>query len=273
MNTIEIKNLLDSSPSCKLPELLKEFEDDDRKSVKNIVSVYRNKYSLYLSEVERMDKMYLYEKKYYETGCKYIAGMDEVGRGPLAGPVVAAAVILPKDFDVLYINDSKQLSESRREKLYPEIRDKALAVGTGIVPPDIIDEINIRQATILAMRKALEDLSIIPDAVLIDGDLLPDINIKKQERIIKGDTKSVSIAAASIIAKVIRDEMMRGYDIEYPQYDFAVNKGYGTLKHRTAIEKFGICLIHRKSFTTESRNKTSKKDTVTQNQISLFEYN
>lgn len=250
MNTDEIKKFLNMIPVHQLPEYLKKLEADSRKSVKNIVSVYNNKYSLYLSELKRMESMRSYEKKYYEAGYEYIAGIDEVGRGSLAGPVVTAAVILPKDFDMLYINDSKQLSPARREKLYPGIIEKAVALGIGIVTANIIDEINIRQATLLAMKISLANLRIKPDVVLVDGEVIPDININ-QERIIKGDSKSVSIAAASIVAKVIRDSMMVAFDPEYPCYNFSDNKGYGTPKHINSIEYFGICPLHRKSFTTK----------------------
>lgn len=248
----EIKGLFESAYICELPKVLEKFENDSRQSVKKMISVYNNRYNKYIAEIERIKHMLLFENNYYSRGFSLIAGVDEAGRGPLAGPVVAAAVILPKDCDILYINDSKKLSPLKREALFQQINNAAVSVGIGIVAPSIIDEINIRQATLMAMRKAVDQLSPKPDAVLIDAETVPGIYIC-QEGIIKGDEKSLSIAAASIIAKVTRDRMMLDYDVLFPGYGFANNKGYGSLEHLEAIRQFGICPIHRKSFTTERK--------------------
>ncbi|MEE1114506.1 MAG: ribonuclease HII, partial [Eubacterium sp.] len=188
-----------------------------------------------------------YEKQHAEA--EYIAGIDEVGRGPLAGPVMTAAVILPKDLRIPYINDSKKLSAKRREELYEVIMEKAVAVSIGINPPERIDEINILQATYEAMREAVNGLKVRPDLLLVDAVHIPDLPIE-QVSIIKGDAKSQSIAAASIIAKVTRDRLMEEYDLMFPEYDFASNKGYGTAKHIAALKLFGPTPIHRRSFIT-----------------------
>ena len=172
---------------------------------------------------------------------------DEVGRGPCAGPVVAAAVILPKDCDILYLNDSKKISEKKRDILYDEIYEKAVAVGIGMASEKVIDEINILQATYKAMQSAIEKLEVVPDLLLNDAVTIPEISIP-QVPIIKGDAKSASIAAASIVAKVTRDRMMKEYDAVYPGYQFARNKGYGTKAHIEAIRAQGICEIHRRTF-------------------------
>lgn len=198
------------------------------------------------AERERLEAMRSYEKQ-YEVSCDYICGIDEAGRGPLAGPVVAAAVILPKGMVIPYVNDSKKLTERRREQLYPEIMEKALAVGVGIVSPERIDEINILQATYEAMRQALSQLSVKPDVLLNDAVRIPEVDIP-QVPIIKGDAKSISIACASVIAKVTRDHMMEEYDKMYPEYGFAGHKGYGSVAHIQAIRDYGPCPIHRKTF-------------------------
>ncbi len=196
-------------------------------------------------ELERLDKMRAYEKEY--AACGSICGIDEVGRGPLAGPVVAGAVILKPDTEILYLNDSKKLSEKKREALYDEIMEKAAATGIGIVSPARIDEINILQATYEAMRMAVEDLGVRPDLLLNDAVTIPGITIP-QVPIIKGDEKSVSIAAASIIAKVTRDRLMVEYDAVIPGYDLASNKGYGTKKHIEGLRELGASPIHRATF-------------------------
>ena len=183
-------------------------------------------------ELERLEAMCVYEKEYAAWGA--ICGIDEAGRGPLAGPVVAGAVILPKDEKILYVNDSKKLSEKKREMLYDEIMDRALAVGVGIVGPERIDEINILQATYEAMRMAVAQLKVQPDILLNDAVTIPDLKVH-QVPIVKGDAKSVSIAAASIIAKVTRDRLMREYGQVFPEYEFASNKGYGTKSHIEAL--------------------------------------
>lgn len=187
-----------------------------------------------------------FENELYESGIKYIAGIDEVGRGPLVGPVVTAAVILPKDFYDERINDSKKLTEKKRELLYDVIMENAVSVGIGISSEDVIDDINILEATKKAMIEAVNNLSVKPEHLLIDAVKL-NIDIP-QTSIIKGDAKSESIAAASIIAKVTRDRMMIELDKEHPEYDFKHNKGYGTKKHIDAIEKYGILKEHRKTF-------------------------
>ncbi|MBR3636112.1 MAG: ribonuclease HII [Lachnospiraceae bacterium] len=196
-------------------------------------------------EIERCEQLKKYEKEYESFG--YICGIDEVGRGPLAGPVVACAVILPKDCDILYINDSKKLSEKKREELYDVIMEKAVAVGIGYASHERIDEINILQATYEAMRQAISKLSVKPDILLNDAVTIPGVDIK-QVPIIKGDAKSISIGAASIVAKVTRDRLMVEYDKEWPQYNFASNKGYGSAAHIAALKEYGPCKIHRRSF-------------------------
>jgi len=195
-------------------------------------------------------KLLEYEKKYYLDGKKYIAGIDEVGRGPLAGPVCAAAVILPEGLIIDGINDSKKLSEKKRELLYDEIVEKAVAWSVVFVEPEIIDEINIRKATHLAMENAVQKLSIKPEFLLVDGNDNISFGIPC-EYIIKGDAKSQSIAAASIVAKVTRDRYMIEMDEKYPEYGFARNKGYGTKEHMDALRKYGPCPLHRKTFITK----------------------
>ena len=198
-------------------------------------------------EIERLKEMLKIEDSLYSEGYEYICGIDEAGRGPLCGPVVAAAVILPKDKYIEGVNDSKKLSPKKREKLYDDIKKEAISVGIGIVDVDIIEEINILNATKLAMIKAIKDLKIKPDYLLIDGNQLIDIDIEKQT-VVSGDAKSESIAAASIIAKVTRDRMLVNFDKLYPEYGFAKHKGYGTKIHIEAIKKYGLTPIHRKSF-------------------------
>lgn len=196
-------------------------------------------------ELARLKAMSVYEEQY--ASCSYICGIDEVGRGPLAGPVVAGAVILPKDHTILYLNDSKKLSEKKRELLYDEIMEHAVATGIGMVGPARIDEINILQATYEAMRMAIENLQVKPDILLNDAVTIPEVEIP-QVPIIKGDAKSISIAAASIIAKVTRDRLMKEYDQVIPGYDFAGNKGYGTKAHLEGLRRLGPSPIHRRTF-------------------------
>lgn len=196
-------------------------------------------------ELARLEAMKEFEREY--DGCSLICGVDEAGRGPLAGPVAAGAVILPKDCMILYLNDSKKLSEKRREELFWEIREKAVSYSVGIVGPERIDEINILQATYEAMRQAVSGLGVVPDLLLNDAVTIPELAIP-QVPIIKGDAKSVSIAAASILAKVTRDHRMEEYDRQFPQYGFAKHKGYGTAAHVAALREFGPCPIHRRSF-------------------------
>lgn len=196
-------------------------------------------------ERERLKQMRIYEDKYADYDL--ICGVDEVGRGPLAGPVFTAAVILPKDCEILYLNDSKKLSEKKREELFLEISEKALAIGIGSCTPEEIDKFNIKQATRKAMLEAVQNLELQPGLVLVDAETITGLEIR-QVPIIKGDAKSVSIAAASIIAKVTRDHLMEEYDKIYPQYGFASNKGYGSAAHMEALRQFGPCPIHRRSF-------------------------
>ncbi len=196
-------------------------------------------------ELLRLEAMKEYERQYED--CTLICGVDEAGRGPLAGPVVAGAAILPKDQVILYLNDSKKLSEKRREELFLEVKEKAVAWSVGIVSPGRIDEINILQATYEAMREAIQGLHMVPDVLLNDAVTIPGMEIT-QVPIIKGDAKSVSIAAASVLAKVTRDHMMVEYDQLYPEYGFAKHKGYGTAAHTAAIREFGPTPIHRMSF-------------------------
>jgi len=197
------------------------------------------------AEIARIEGLKVYEREYEEYGL--VCGIDEAGRGPLAGPVVAGAVILPRDSRILYLNDSKKLTEKRRELLYDEIMEKAVAVGIGVVGRERIDEINILQATYEAMREAVKKLDPCPDVLLNDAVTIQGI-LKMQVPIIKGDAKSVSIAAASIVAKVTRDRMMAEMDKKYPGYSFASNKGYGSAAHIAALKKLGPCEIHRRTF-------------------------
>ena len=196
-------------------------------------------------EIARTEAMSVFEKEYSDH--QAICGIDEVGRGPFAGPVVAGAVILPKDHPILYLNDSKKLSEKKREELYEVILKEAVATGIGMASPARIDEINILQATYEAMRMAISNLAVQPDLLLNDAVTIPEIEIM-QIPIIKGDAKSVSIAAASILAKVTRDRLMVEYEKVFPGYDFASNKGYGTKAHIEGLKKFGPTPIHRMSF-------------------------
>ncbi|MDO4804716.1 MAG: ribonuclease HII [Lachnospiraceae bacterium] len=196
-------------------------------------------------EIERTEGMMVFERKFADRGL--LCGIDEVGRGPLSGPVVAAAVILPTDHKILYLNDSKKLSEKKREQLYDVIMHEAIAVGVGMAPPARIDEINILQATYEAMLEAISHLSVKPDLLLNDAVTIPGAPVP-QIAIVGGDAKSVSIAAASIVAKVTRDRMMGEYEEMFPGYKFAKNKGYGTAEHIAALKELGPCPIHRKSF-------------------------
>ena len=196
-------------------------------------------------ELLRLEEMKAYEKE--NAQYELICGIDEAGRGPLAGPVAAGAVILPKDCQILYLNDSKKLSEKRREELFLEIKEKALAWSVGIATPQRIDEINILQATYEAMREAVNGLSVKPQVLLNDAVTIPGLDMI-QVPIVKGDAKSLSIAAASILAKVTRDHMMEEYDELYPGYGFGAHKGYGTAAHIEALRRLGPCPIHRRSF-------------------------
>ncbi|WP_026666039.1 ribonuclease HII [Butyrivibrio sp. FC2001] len=223
-----------------------KYEADSRAGVVKLVESAKKHITAIENEKQRLYEMRAYERLHADK--KYICGIDEVGRGPLAGPVYAAAVILPADAEIFYINDSKKLSEKKREELYQEIYDKAISVGIGCSDHNRIDEINILQATYEAMAKAVANLSVKPDVLLIDAVHIPQLEEYQQESIIKGDAKSVSIAAASIIAKVTRDRLMAELDDKYPGYGFAHNKGYGSADHIEALKKNGPCEIHRRSF-------------------------
>lgn len=240
-----IREKFNQTEVTDLQELISSYECDERAGVRQEIKKALSRINAYEKELERTKLLWKYEKEY--ESYSYICGIDEVGRGPLAGPVVAGAVILPKDCDILFINDSKKLSEKKREELYAEIMKKAVAVGIGCISPERIDEINILQATYEAMRQAISNLSVLPDILLNDAVTIPEITIP-QVPIIKGDAKSISIGAASIVAKVTRDRMMEEYDGIYPGYDFASNKGYGSSVHIAALKEIGPCPIHRHSF-------------------------
>lgn len=241
----QIQEELENCTEENILAMLERLKKDERAGVKKLVLREQKKLDAKKAELARVEQMKRYEREYKEYS--YICGIDEVGRGPLAGPVVAAAVILPKDCTILYINDSKKLSAKKREELYDEIMEKAVAVGVGMASHERIDEINILQATYEAMREAISHLTVQPDLLLNDAVTIPKVEIR-QVPIIKGDAKSISIAAASIIAKVTRDRMMEVFDDIYPEYDFASNKGYGSQKHVDALKKYGMTDIHRKSF-------------------------
>lgn len=228
-----------------LENLEQSYREDTRSGVQALIRRSEKQREALEKETARMYQLQQYEREYENEGL--ICGIDEVGRGPLAGPVVAGAVILPKDCEILYLNDSKQLSAEKREQLYDVILEHAVAVGIGIVSPQRIDEINILQATYEAMRQAIGKLNPQPAVLLNDAVRIPQVAIQ-QVPIIKGDAKSVSIAAASIVAKVTRDRMMEQYEEVFPGYGFARNKGYGSKEHIEALQTMGSTAIHRRSF-------------------------
>jgi len=248
MKTVkEIKAELDLVNISEITPLLDTYRCDTRSGVQSLIKDYEKKLSKYNAEIQRIKNISRYEDFLYSKGCKYIAGIDEVGRGPLAGPVVTCAVILPKDCIIMGINDSKKLSEKKREELCKEIKQKALAISLAMSNVNTIDTINILQATLKAMQKSVNNLSIEPEHVLVDAVRIPDISMGQTD-IIKGDENSISIAAASIVAKVTRDHMMEEFHQLYPKYCFDKNKGYGTPEHIEAIKKHGLCPIHRRTF-------------------------
>lgn len=248
MKTIgEIRTEFANARAEEYPSLYEKYGEDSRRGVVKLLEQYRKKEEALKKEIARTEAMKVFEHKYEHLG--YLCGIDEVGRGPLAGPVVACAVILPKDCDILYLNDSKQLTPKKREELYDVIMEKAISVGIGMAGPQRIDEINILQATYEAMRQAIGNLKVVPQLLLNDAVTIPEVTIP-QVPIIKGDAKSVSIAAASIVAKVTRDRLMVEYDAVMPEYDFASNKGYGSAAHIEALKKYGPSPIHRVSFIT-----------------------
>lgn len=244
----DIRRELSEISSSEWQAFIERYGTDERTGVQKLVEKCRKQIEKAAEEDARLEHMLFYEKKYYEN-YEYICGIDEAGRGPLAGPVVAGAVILPKGLKIPYLNDSKQLSAKRREELFDIIMEKALAVGVGAASPERIDEINILQATYEAMRQAVAELKVKPQILLNDAVYIPELNLP-QEKIIKGDAKSLSIAAASVIAKVTRDRMMVAYDEIFPEYGFAKHKGYGAKAHIEKIQSIGPCPIHRRSFIT-----------------------
>ncbi|WP_196602920.1 ribonuclease HII [Pectinatus frisingensis] len=241
LSTKDIAVLL-SSPQVS-ENLLTALQIDERKTVKRLLSHYKNEQA----EKKRLHNLYKYEYHFHAQGLKYIAGVDEAGRGPLAGPVIAAAVILPLGCYIPKLNDSKKLSAAVREKIYQQILDQAIAISRSFIDEKTIDRINIYQASMNAMYNAIYDLPTVPQEVLIDATPLDDLEIPHLS-IIKGDAKSASIAAASIVAKVERDRLMIQYDRQYPQYGFSQHKGYGTKQHVIALTKYGPCPLHRRSF-------------------------
>ena len=226
--------------------LFEELIADGRAGVQAAISKRKRELQKQVEEDLRLEKMLAYEKELYAQGIQLIAGVDEVGRGPLAGPVVAAAVILPKNCKIPGLNDSKKIPKSKHQAIYQAVLDQALSVGIGVKDNQVIDQVNIYEATKLAMLEAIQELDQQPQHLLIDAMKL-DLPIS-QTSIIKGDANSLSIAAASIVAKVTRDQMMTAYDQEYPGYDFGQNAGYGTTKHLEGLEKHGVTPIHRRSF-------------------------
>lgn len=240
-----IRQRFESANKKQLQGLYQKYAKDTRIGVQNLISKYKKQEEKLQEERERLEGMREFEHCY--AGCQMICGIDEAGRGPLAGPVVAGAVILPEDCEILYLNDSKKLSAKKREKLYDEIMEKAVATGVGMASPARIDEINILQATYEAMREAIGKLGVMPEILLNDAVTIPEVDIC-QVSIIKGDAKSVSIAAASILAKVTRDRLMVQYDEILPRYGFAKHKGYGSAEHIAALKKYGPSPIHRRTF-------------------------
>ncbi len=243
----EIKEEVDKLNSDEYLKYIDILKNDERKSVQKIAISLAKKLDATRKEDERLERINTYENDGYSKGYLHIGGIDEVGRGPLAGPVVACVVVLPPNTKIEGIDDSKKIKESKREELYEIIKKEAIDYGIGIVDNEEIDDYNILNATYMAMKKALNSMKNQPDYLLVDAVTIPGVNIK-QTPIIKGDSKSISIGAASILAKVTRDRMMYQYDEIYPEYGFKSNKGYGTKEHYEAIEKNGITPIHRKSF-------------------------
>jgi len=246
MSAKALKEHMLGVPFEEYSDYVEVLNKDTRKAVLAISNQYAKKIKAHDDELNRIHGLWQFEDD-LASDYVWVAGIDEAGRGPLAGPVVAAAVILPKHIELLGVNDSKKIPEAKREYLFDEIKKQAISVGVGIVDNDVIDDINILNATKLAMKMAVEQLEPQPEILLIDAVQLADISIK-QESIIKGDAKSISIAAASIIAKVTRDRMIKEYDEKYPQYGFASHKGYGTKQHTDAIRAYGPTEFHRKTF-------------------------
>ena len=244
LKVADIKALFETEQALEIFPLAQE---DDRSSVQKLAASYIKRQEKELKEQQRLMSMYDYEGMFYDQGMYHVAGVDEVGRGPIAGPVTVAAVILPPMTLIPGLNDSKKLTEEKREALYDIIMKEAVAVSCISYGPEKIDELNIYEATRQAMYEAIRTLSVPAEAVVADAMKLPDLTIPV-ESIVKGDSKSANIAAASIIAKVTRDKIMANYDQEFPGYDFSQNAGYGTAKHLEGIEKHGVSPIHRTSF-------------------------
>ena len=258
MTTIkEIRELLATVKDLDNPLFL-ELEKDSRTGVQKEISKRKKAIQAELDEDLRLKTMLSYEKELYKQGLTLVAGVDEVGRGPLAGPVVAAAVILQKNCKIRGLNDSKKIPKKKHLEIYQAVQDQALAIGIGIMDNQVIDQVNIYEATKLAMKEAISQLSLQPEHLLIDAMKL-ELPIS-QTSIIKGDANSLSIAAASIVAKVTRDELMKEYDQQYPGYDFTTNAGYGTAKHLEGLEKLGVTPIHRTSFEPVKTLVSTKKD-------------
>lgn len=241
----ELKMRIQSLPMEQWETEFALLESDSRQGVQRFLTSCRKKIGQFEQEKERIRQMQLFGEQLAQG--KIFAGIDEAGRGPLAGPVVAAAVIMPKNCSLLYVNDSKKLNAAKREELFDQIMDTAVSVGIGMSSPARIDEINILQATYEAMREAVSQLETPPEMLINDAVIIPELPLLQQS-VIKGDAKCYSIAAASIIAKVTRDRIMQQYDSLYPEYGFAVHKGYGTAAHITALKTHGACPIHRQSF-------------------------
>lgn len=247
---ITLKQVEESISELNPSEALKQLyilRENQELNLDRLIEKYLKKEDSFKKEKVRFNNMCKYESEAYKKGFKYIAGIDEAGRGPLAGPVVAAVVILPENIFINNLKDSKKLSPKQRDELYEQIKNKALAFEIGMADEKSIDDINIFNATKKAMEQAVNSLKLKPDILLIDAMKLDNLNIS-QISITKGDNLSISIAAASIIAKVTRDRIIEEYDNIYPQYGFAKHKGYGTKEHIEAIKKYGICPIHRISF-------------------------
>ncbi len=248
MKNLTIKKICELLESGQLKEdQVKALQHDKRKGVKELLKKNTRLMQKQQDELNRLNMLRKYEYRARESGFSVIAGVDEAGRGPLAGPVVAAAVILPLDIDFIGLNDSKKMTAKMRDLLYEQIDREAVDIGIGIVEANVIDSINIYQATLQAMRNALSNLYLSPEYILVDGFPIPDISYP-QKAIKQGDSLSLSIAAASVIAKVTRDRIMQKLDQEYPQYGFARHKGYGTTEHRMALQLHGPSPIHRRSF-------------------------
>lgn len=244
MNIREVEEALYKDPS---PEMLEACQRDPRQGVQKLVWRLVREQQAQAQEQHRIQLLLVEEKKLWEKGFSFLAGLDEAGRGPLAGPVVAAACILPSLFDLPGLNDSKILTESKREKLYIQIQAQAVDYAIGSAEPAEIDALNILQATKLAMKRALEGLTVRPDYLMIDAVKLPEVNLP-QLPLVGGDHLSATIAAASILAKVTRDHLMVELDTLYPEYIFSKNKGYGTREHRQVLRRLGPCPLHRRSF-------------------------